>query len=1128
MIFFVSAITIICCLGITLTFRQTDKNSKYIEKLRKYSNKISDDLDSFVKEKTSNLSEVAIELNSKQTVAIAAIKKLDTLQDEFVRKTKMIESRMHTIEGIERQLNNSEQTMQKLLNMTLLAEKNLEQISRETDFVDSLAKQVGAAKDELDMVASAIPEMQNFFSNESRSQLEQYKQKIMEEMSAGIEGIENRLAAVKKSSEDLFEVSAIKLQDLYKKCFEEASAKAAALEDSAFKTLKEEASKRVREYKVAFEQAIAALEEDLSGKISETSKHMEEFKQELFGEAEYFSEKIKREFAETEEEINGKSQLLIQKMNEAETALSQTSESLKTEFESGETALRTQLNSMLNSFQSNIENLTKHSDKRLAEFKTQAELRFNKFEELISGTDLIQAEVEKTKEAMYKKLMQELEQYTAAFKQKQDEITQSFNEETGKLVTRLKTIEASIGGLKAKAYSKVSEKLQSFEAGFFEDLSKRSSEINANFEKQKADVAEKLALLASDSESARKDVEDAYTNELKTRLAQVAEDYKGRVVGLDKKIAEIENHLSQRIDSADNSFSAQLESVKEKLSAELEQSSKNFEKELSDYKIQLKDSVTSHHFEAEKAAKELQDWVESVKETSSGEFAKVKKEFEIWRTGTEQKFNAARSLFDDKVNNIDTLISQGIDNLDKKYSAQYETFSSKNADLFVELENKTEELNEKAASMKENFFKDIEAASENISRMVENANSVIDEKMREYAAETDSSLMNTREMLENMNSQAEDTLGNIEKLIENAKAAINEKIRESEASTNESLVSTRDMIQNLRTDIGNIREKTAVQIQEDSNRLNAVLEEIERKQEEFIAQTNVFNKADEMKKDLAQSIEKLHGEVSKFEIYRKTIEDLGFQYDKVCHMEEQAKQKISDFMGEKKRVDLLESQFAALSSLMDTVEKRRIELEAANDKFQGYQVQIRKVEENVKNMNTRYERIEQKESVLKQTAADIDKAFDSLKTLETDLGSFKEYFSSLPSEIENIKASMEVLLADKDKADTACGKIEEIDSMITEMNENIEKLQGARSWLAATETRLQELSNEVDAKLKLLSALYKSEPSEEGKENGAPALSTRESVIALYRQGWKAEEIANSLKISRGEVDLIIEYSDKI
>lgn len=72
----------------------------------------------------------------------------------------------------------------------------------------------------------------------------------------------------------------------------------------------------------------------------------------------------------------------------------------------------------------------------------------------------------------------------------------------------MKAIDAGIDDLKAKAYTNVSEKLKMFEDDFFADLAKRSEAINLSFDQWKDDVSANMTLLASENESARKDLEE--------------------------------------------------------------------------------------------------------------------------------------------------------------------------------------------------------------------------------------------------------------------------------------------------------------------------------------------------------------------------------------------------------------------------------------------------------------------------------------------------------------------------------------------------------------------------------------------------------------------------------------------
>ena len=128
--------------------------------------------------------------------------------------------------------------------------------------------------------------------------------------------------------------------------------------------------------------------------------------------------------------------------------------------------------------------------------------------------------------------------------------------------------------------------------------------------------------------------------------------------------------------------------------------------------------------------------------------------------------------------------------------------------------------------------------------------------------------------------------------------------------------------------------------------------------------------------------------------------------------------------------------------------------------------------------------------------------------------------------MEKIKLTLETLLANQGRAEAVCEKIESVDVALNDLNSKMDNLKQARGWLAATETRLKEISSESEAQLKLMADLFKGEKPERN-ESGSPSISVQENVLKLSRQGWKNSEIAKALNLSLGEVDLILEYSDK-
>lgn len=1237
--------------AISLFIRYLDRNNNSLEKVRRYSEKVIDDFNTYVTNRTNDLQNITTELEVAKKEGNVLAKRLNSLSSDFMAKAQGLEGRMNAIKELENRVVHSEDEMQKLMNMAKLAEKNIAQVSKEVDFIDSLAKQVASAKDELDLLNSSIPEMQKHFTNIAHEQLESYKGKILSDVEEAIKNIEARLSVAEESATTLLDDASKKLDETYNAAFEEARKKSHTLEDDAFENLQKLAEKRMLDTRTLFNESLSKTKESMTEKLSDVEKEAEAFRKEYINKIndysttltndlsnaeialnenvaqikvasenfnqdmhqsinnniqsmkdeianfshavlkeiesikaktssdvleskgaleafkaewnselenyksslrgsfsnlelllknnideikdkelhtnfelkEYidsnnkalkeevhnvstslkadiendkayvdefkkswemqvssFVERIKHDFEETERDINNKSSLLIQKMNEAEKALKETASYLENEFKNGEKNSTEQMKTMLLGLQANIDELSHKADKKILSFNELFEMRFKKFENLISGTDVMQEELEKAIENTKTKIKEEFEHSATILKLEQQTFAKNFDSEMEKLSIKLNDIDSNVELLKSKAVENVSEKLSLFEKDFLNSLTKRGDEINFKLETLKADVSEKLQLLSSEKEAERREIEDAYKGELKDRVAKLELEYQGQFAGLDQKVQNIESDLSKRVSTSDESIIKHAENLKQEIDVALEKARQYMDKELTDYKVGLKDSLSSHYFDLEDAAKELKDKIEETKASSNAEFEAIKKGFELWKNSMEQEFDSSKSLFEDKIKGMENVTSDAMKALKDEYDGHYNELLAKNEALFNDFKEKVNELNDVALIAQVQFKKDAEALSTSVEG-----------KLKE------------------------------------AFASIEQKVQEANHDTSVSVDNIREVIHKLRENLDEIQEKATLKIQADATRLNKIIEEIDEKQNAFITQTRVFEKADQLKLDLEKSIEKLKGEVSRFDVYKQAMDEINNQYARVCKMEEEIEEKISTFMNERGRIEKIEKEFSKLDDISNNIDRKIEALRNTGDNIQTFEVQVRKVEESITKVNTRYERLEKKEVVLEQTAESIGVAFEQLKVLEGEIKTFKSDISTMPSEIANLKTSMQALMFNKDKADSVFEKLVALDEMLGSMDSKISKLQDSRSWLASVETRLTELSSSTDEKLKMLSSLYKGTPSQH-KESGAPALNTRESVLSLHKQGWKVDEIANALKLSKGEVDLIIEYGDRV
>ena len=1228
---------------VIFAIRYLDKNNQHSKRV----NTPQDSIDETLSKAFFKVQGVLNELNSGEGRAMAVVQKIN----EFEKRGDELDKRILDIQNLEARINQSATDMQTLMNITKLADENINKVRKESDFVDSLAKKINMARNELEALNSTIPEMQKHFTNVAREQLEDYKTKILQDVENQIHSIETKLITANENTSSLLDIARKNLDDIYNKAFENAKNKSNTLEDEAFINLQKLAEKRMLDSRTLLDENLSKLEEGMKENLNMMTQQAEEFKKEYitrindygtkltnelsntelalngsveklkkdyenfntemqqdisktvqnirneinsfsteisnnvenikmesnsevsqtknllesfknewkteltsykasltsdfsnlelllknrveeiknnekksnFELKEYvdsngkalkdevakvsdavkediakgkaslqefkqnwqievssFVEKIKNDFSETEENINSKSSLLITKMNEAERALQQTAEYLKNEFENGEKTSTAEMEKMLNSLQQNIDELSKQADKKIADFKGQLEARFKKFEALISGTDVMQAELEKALSGAKEKVKEEFNHHVSILKLDQQTFAKNFDAETEKLRSKLTAIDSNVEVLRTKAFDTVSTKLGEFEKDFFGNLDKRSEEMNTSFDTLKENVKDKLQTLLEESETERKLIEEKYIKDLEERVANLSQESRTQLQKLEGQITEIESNLSKRITANDDSIIKYSQTFKDDINVALEKARQHLEKELTDYKGVLQGSLNSRYFELEEAAKGLKDRIEETKLNANIEFEAIKKDFDLWKGGLDQRFDTSKSFFDDKILSIENITTEAMNNLKAKYDNQYNELVNKSDDLFAGFKEKVATLNDDVLIAQSQFKKEAEILNDSLN-----------EKMKE------------------------------------AFSAIEKKVSQSNAQTNEAVENARTMIHSLRENLNDIQEKTTNKIQADAERLNGIIAEIDKKQNSFIAQTQVFEKADQLKVELEKSIEKLKLEVAHFDVYKTAMDEISNQYNRVCKMEVEIETKITSFMNERGRIERLEGEFARFNDFSDVIDKKVDALKATNDEIQSYEVQLRKVEESISKVNTRYERLEKKEIVLDQTAESISNAFENLKVLEDNIKRFKNEIASMPEQLEDIKNSIDALSFNKGKADSVFSKLTALDEMLEKIDGQMSKLQESRSWLAAVETRLTTLSSDTNEKLKMLATIYKDEPSQV-KKGGAPSFGDRENVMQLHRQGWEISAIANALRLSEGEVELIIEMGDRV
>ena len=238
---------------------------------------------------------------------------------------------------------------------------------------------------------------------------------------------------------------------------------------------------------------------------------------------------------------------------------------------------------------------------------------------------------------------------------------------------------------------------------------------------------------------------------------------------------------------------------------------------------------------------------------------------------------------------------------------------------------------------------------------------------------------------------------------------------------------------------------------------------------------------------------------------------------------------MTRFISEKRRIETMEADFSRLLQISRAVEEKLTQITNSDDILQGVQLQIRKLEEAMGSTEDKYQRLEKKNQVLDNTNDGIDRNFKALMESEKISGKVGEELDRYAAVLDSIKASIEKLSVESDKAREAVDRIDVLDNALEEIEERIKSMQRARQWIADAETRLEELNKQAQTQARAIDAMVKGKKSASipNLGEGAPPPQKKENVISLARQGWTVDEIAKTMKISRGEVELILEMAPR-
>lgn len=1082
-------ITLGVVLVVLVIYRQLDRDNRSLERVKKYADKLKDDISAYVDKRSDDLQRYAIELDVQQKAAQQVLKRIQGVEEG-------LSARAEAIGAIEKRLGEYDGVLGKLMQMTAAVDENLARLHEESEFTETVSRRLDAAQKAVLALEKDIPGIRADFEHQNATALGEFREDVLATINHRLTETTDVLDKAGSEAKALVLRASDARRDTekeFEKAFHKARTEAEKLEDLAFEKLKESSDAKVARLKETVEEKFREIGQAAKDKAAETQGLVKALKGEWKAEAEGLLEATKAEVGATAEDLGKRLDAALEKTAKVEHRAEEIAAALQEKAKAALAAHKEEIERQLAQSKATAEaaaatmaglenKVAADFERRLGEYSSEVEAKFLRLESVNVDIGVMETGLRDAMAVAQSRVEGDFATFQAAFKTRSARFEESFAAEAAALRESMKSLETELDTLKSRAYDNVSEKLKVFEDEFFTDLKARSEGIDARLEAWRQDLERKLGELSSAEAAERVQAERLAMDELRAHLADSQAKAQEQLEKLRDRVQGIADGISAQGGMAKDSLEALKTAVLEDAADARKTAQAYVEAELARLNLESGTRIK----EAEKALEaELArlgsgiasetEGLRALREAATGAATAFSQDFKVSLGETKARLEAELGAF--KTATIGLTASLRTD-----YEAQRDGFTKQSQAERERLGKELASLADRSAELRQDLSSRINQALEGFTRGYEGFIADLGRRQKEAEAEAETRLRAFR-----------DAAGDISLKVEAARAQAFGKV-ETEGS-----------------------------------RLSQVLAEIDREQKAYIAQSKVFEKTEALKEDLEKSIETMKQDLGRLDARRAEIAEIENQLGRIRRLEDEMGQKLARFLAEKKRIDALEADFSRLSEVSLGVDRKLEEVTGQSDALTETQTRIRKLLELSGEAEAKLERLEKKAAVLDATAEAVDKNFQQTQGVEKLLAGFGAELKRLPERIQEIKRSVDELASGKDRADEAVRKLGELDSILKDAEKRIADAQKAREWLARAETRLEEVNRQASEQLKLLSTLLKEEgsASKAGASRGAPPSTVQDTVRKLARQGWAPEEIARAVKVSRGEVELILELGGK-
>jgi DNA repair exonuclease SbcCD ATPase subunit len=1097
---------------ILVIYRALDRNNRSLEKVKRFSDKIRDSLAALVEEKTAEMKNLSIELGVNLKTGKEVLKRVREVEEELSKKASGVGE-------INARLAGYDKSLAELVDMTARVDENLKRVQAESLFVDKVGKRIGEVAGKLERMEKDTGRVEDKLMEQNRQALEALRAEQMAALSEQVRG----LGGMVVESEKRVKGFGVYLGRL------EAQASEAVRQEFAVQARSLAGEREAERAKAQAELA------ELEAEVKELEAGLGELKSSAYRNVSAQLEAFEGQVDKRIGEVAGKLERVEQDAGRVgDKLVEQNRQALE--------ALRAEQMAALSEQVRGLGGMVVESEKRVKDFGVYigrleargGELEQERLKALAKGFEQLELEARGRRAGLLKEFVGSLNKLLGEAEARGVQLK-------GVLAEAVAAVQEKLGGqqqwveemerLKAEAARRMGQAAEELEVGVLKRVEQSMEgyerQIEYRFQKLESAGAD-IEVLEANLRQAMERASEAVRQEFAVQARSLAGEREAERAKAQAELAELEAEVKE--------LEAGLEELKssayQNVSVKLEVFEEGFIKNLSERSAGMEERLGAFQAELEARMGEISTGQSEEREALERRYSEeLKRELERARGAAAEELNRleARSA------EFQAAVGERVNSIEKRVTGMAETLPAQiegiRQEAQVRFRKELAALDQAAGGEIQRLRKDMENAAGAIRQEFASQS----EELIAATSEERSQLKDEFQTIQERISQLEAELtSRSERALEEFRADWETFQSEFIGRTKEAQAEMEGRMREVKTRLAEMREKAEGlqtglfgKIEEGHRTLSAVLADMDKRVKTFSAQTKLFERSDELKVQLEARIEEMKRDAEKLAVHHKEIEDMEGRLAAARRVTEELGGKLGRLLSERGKVEGMDSDFRKLLNLSKDLDQRLDTVNSSQDALQEIQAKIRELETLEKSTEGRFERLEKKKAILENTISGVDKNFQQLTELEKSLEVFKSEASSLGTALAEIRAQAEILSSNKEKSDQVVRRVSDLDGILADLEGRMGKLEKAREWLAKTETRFEHIGKQAQEQVKLLESILKAEKKQSKGEEGAPGLDKRDTVIKLAHLGWSAQEIARTTRLSRGEVELILELAPK-